>query len=389
MALSKELEFHITNVFSRNLDAYQNGIRFIMNQGSSRSSKTYSILQLLIFIAIKESGTKISIVRKTLPSLKKSSMLDFFDILDQLGLYKKMYHNKTNNTYTFPNKSIIEFFSIDDHNKVKGMKRDICYLNEATELDQMEFTQLDLRTSKCFFIDYNPSESESYLYNMIERDNCILIKSTYKDNIFLGENNIKAIEELINVDEGLYRIYALGERAISQTRIYTHFKQFTELPEYDDYIYGADWGYNHPAALVKIYYSGKKVYVQELIYESGLTVNDLCNKIKSLIDDDRPIYADSARPDIIQQLIQMGLNCLGAKKDVKEGIDLVKSTQVYLDVEAINIWKEYRTYSWKSKGNVIYDEPIKIWDDALDGIRYALYTHRNNKKEFKFEFDWL
>jgi len=371
----KELEIRHTNVFRRNLEAVESGKRFIINEGGTRSSKTYSIIQLLIFFALSKK-TSISVIRKSFPVLRGSILRDFLDIMKDLNIYKEKKHNKSNNIYEFDNGSTIEFFSIDLATKVRGRKRDICYINEANELMQEDFMQLAIRTTQTIIMDYNPSEAESFLYDLTKDDRSILIKSTYKDNTFLSKEIITEIENLINVDENYYKIYCLGEKPTSTSRIYTHFKQYVEDIQSDDYCYGLDFGYTHPSALIKCHFIGNKVYCEELIYESKLTAKDMVAKMKNVIMDNKPIYADYSRPEIIEELRQNGFNIREAVKNVKAGIDTVKSTEVYIHHESLNTLREYRLYSWKSQGERLLDEPIKLNDDSMDAIRYALHTHK-------------
>ena len=337
-----EIVMKHTNVLDRNMNMYNEGCRFILNQGGSRSSKTFSILQLLLIICLSEPKTKVSIVRKSFPSLRGTVLRDFMELMDLYGLYDVKNHNKTEHIYKFNNGSTIDFFSIYDSKKVRGRKRDICYCNEANELSFEEFQQLSLRTSQTFFLDYNPSDSEHWLYKLLQDERSCLIKSTYKDNFFLEESLVKEIENLINVDENYYKIYALGEAPIASTRIYTHFNQYIDEPNYIECVYGIDFGYTHVSSVVKIMYSVDKIYVKELLYENGLTVNDLCNKVRSLINDNNRIYCDSARPDIIEQLKRLGLNVVGSDKNVKEGIDYIKSQQIYIHYDSINLLREYK-----------------------------------------------
>ena len=146
-------------------------------------------------------------------------MRDFFDIMESLDIYDQNLHHKTENTYRFTNGSIVEFFSVDDAQKLRGRKRDIVFANEANELSFEEFQQLNMRTTKKFILDFKPSDNYSWIYDLKNKNNSILIKSTYKDNPFLEDTIIKEIENLINVDEGYYRIYALGEQAILKSAI--------------------------------------------------------------------------------------------------------------------------------------------------------------------------
>ncbi len=376
-----ELEINSTIVFDKLLNAYHNGYRFILSQGGSRSSKTFSTLQLLIFLALTKPKIKISIVRKSLPTLRSSVLNDFLELMTDMELYSESRHNKTNQVYTFPNGSVIEFFSTDMESKLKGRKRDICYINEANELEYGEFIQLNLRTSSCLLMDYNPSDSEHWIYEL-DMNKSILIKSTYKDNKFLPQAQKDEIENLIKVDANYYKIYALGERPIPHTRIYNHFKKYTELPlDVNDFIYGMDFGFNHPTTLVKVYNVDNVMYVDEILYKQQLTSYDIIREMDNLnVDKNKYIYADYSRPEIIQELRRAGYNMREAIKEVKAGIDSVKMCEIYVREDSINIWREYKMYNWKTNKDIILDEPIKLYDDCLDALRYAIHSG----KKFKF-----
>ena len=378
-----EIQMLHTNVLTRNMTKYNEGYRFILNQGGSRSSKSFSILQLIIILCLSTSKIRVSIVRKSFPALRGTILRDFMELMDLYNLYNVKNHNKTEHIYRFDNGSMIDFFSIDDSKKVRGRKRDICYCNESNELSFEEYQQLSLRTSGTMFFDYNPSDSEHWLYKLINDERSCLIKSTYKDNIFLEKSLVREIENLINVDENYYKIYALGEAPIASSRIYTHFQQYIDEPNYTECVYGLDFGYTHVSSLVKIMYSMDKIYVKELLYENNLTSSDLTSKVRNIIKDNNKIYCDSARPDIIEQLKRVGLNAVLSMKDVKEGIDYIKSQQIYIHYDSINLLREYKLYTWKSKGELIIDEPVKINDDALDAMRYAIYTNKKKKIDMR------
>lgn len=371
-----ELEIKHSPVFTWNQEALDNdNIRFIVNQGGSRSSKTYSICQMLIIKALTTPKITISIVRKSFPALRGSVMRDLFEILDAHGLYNELNHHKGENLYKFDNGSTIEFFSVDDSQKLRGRKRDILYANEANELSFEDFTQLNMRTTSKLIFDYNPSDNYSWVYGLIGKENSILIKSTYKDNPFLTHDIVKEIENLINVDEGYYRVYALGEQAQLKSTIYTHY-QVGDFKEGNDTYFGLDIGFNHPMCLIEITDVDGTINARERIYESNMTTNDLIVRMDSLqIPKNKEIYVDSARPDIIEDLRRKGYNAKLANKAVKEGIDAVKSMPLVVDRNSINLLKEFRNYKWKTQGDITLDEPVKIWDDAMDALRYAVYQY--------------
>jgi len=318
----------------------------------------------------------VSIVRKSFPALRASIMRDFFNLMKEMNLYSELNHSKTENIYNFDNGSWVEFFSADDEQKLRGRKRDVLLCNEGNELSFDEFNQLVMRTTGKVMVDFNPSDTDHWVYDIINQDNSRLIKSTYKDNPFLEKDQVEYIENLINVDENYYKIYALGERPVSTMRIYSHFKQYVDEVESSDMVYGLDFGFNHPTALVECKFIGNKVYVKEIIYESGLTVADIIIKMKdSNLRLDKNIYCDSARPEIIEDLRRNGFyKAVSADKNVKKGIDKVKSMEVYINYESTNILKESKLYSWKSLKDVILDEPVKLNDDAMDAMRYAIFS---------------
>jgi phage terminase large subunit len=300
-------------------------------------------------------------------------MRDFFEIMRDLNIYEKTNHNMSENIYRFSNGSLVEFFSVDDEQKIRGRKRDLGWCNEANELWFEDFQQLNMRTEGKLIFDYNPSESTSWLYELPENES-VLIKSTYKDNPFLPESIKRQIEDLKRTDEALYQIYALGEKAISKSNIYSTWQFVREKPvRFENYVYGLDFGYNHPTALVRVYWHEKDIYIEPVIYESYLTTTQLIERFNSLgISKTDDILADYARPEIIAELQTAGYNVSNANKVVKKGIDNVKSFGVFCQDDP-RLKKEYDNYKWKKVGDTITDEPVKLFDDAMDAVRYA--TH--------------
>ncbi len=365
------MEIQATNIFSRNWDALNSDVRFIINQGGSRSSKTYSLCQMIIVYCVQNPNKVVSIVRKTFPALRATVMRDFFEIMKDLEIYEKANHNMSENIYRFPNGSIVEFFSVDDEQKIRGRKRDIGWCNEANELWFEDFQQLNMRTEEKLIFDYNPSDSSSWLYKLPPEES-VLIKSTYRDNPFLPESIKRQIEDLKRTDEALYQIYALGEKAISKSNIYNNWTFLGRKPQrFQSYVYGLDFGYNHPTALIRVYWSDGDIWIEPVIYESYLTTSELIEKFKQLeIEKTVDILADYSRPEIIAELQNAGYNVNNANKSVKMGINFVKTFGVFCqEDEALK--KEYENYKWKKVGDIITEEPVKLYDDAMDAVRYA------------------
>jgi phage terminase large subunit len=360
-----------TKIFQQNWEALNSENRFVVNQGGSRSSKTYSLCQLIIVWCLQNPNKVVSIVRKTFPALRATVMRDFFEIMKDLEIYDKSNHNMSENIYKFPNGSIVEFFSVDDEQKIRGRKRDLGWCNEANELWFEDFQQLNMRTESKMIFDYNPSDSASWLYEL-PKDETTVIKSTYKDNPFLPESIRRQIEDLKRTDEALYQIYALGERAISKQNIYSNWNFIKERPlRFQSFVYGLDFGYNHPTALIKVWHNEKDLYIEPIIYESYLTTSTLIQKMQDLgIDQNTDILADYSRPEIIAEMQIAGFNVNNANKEVKKGIDDVKTFGVFCKDDP-NMKREFDNYKWRKVGDTITDEPVKLFDDAMDAIRYA------------------
>ena len=368
------MDIKATAIFEKNYEAISGDKRFIINEGGSRSSKTYSLCQLMIIYCLQNNNKVVSVIRKTFPALRATVLRDFIEILRDIGLYNEENHNKSEQIYTFANGSMVEFFSVDNEQKIRGRKRDIAWCNEANELYFDDFTQLNMRTESKLIFDYNPSDSASWLYELPAEDS-IKIKSTYKDNPFLPESIKAQIEDLARTDEALYQIYALGEKAISKSNIYSQWTFVAHRPSrFVKYVYGLDFGYNHPTALMRVYYCDNDIYIEPVIYESYLTTTMLIEKLATLnIEQTVTILADYSRPEIIQEMNIAGYDVQNANKVVKKGIDNLKTFGVICqDDKAIR--REYENYKWKKIGDFITDEPVKLFDDAMDAIRYAT-TH--------------
>jgi phage terminase large subunit len=381
-------QIRYTPVFTANKAAYFAKRRYISNQGSSRSSKSYSIMQLLTLIGQKEPHTSISVVSPSLPHLKRGAMRDFMGILGDgvdafgrvngQGLYQVSRHNKTDNIYDFGKGSYMEFFGAENEGKVRGPGRKILFVNEANLISFELFTQLALRTTGTIFIDFNPADLNSWVYDIGLRDNAQFIHSTYKNNLGnLPAHQIAEIEYLREADANLWRVYGLGLKGASSETIYTTWMIIKQMPEQlDSESYGLDFGFNHPSVLMRVGVKDGRCYADELLYESGLTHAQLAMKLKEMgMDKGQIIWCDHASPAGIRELRLAGIDAREALKDVYDGILTVKSRPLYVTERSTNTIKELKSYKWKkTKEGVVLDEPVKFMDDAMDALRYAIFS---------------
>lgn len=365
-----------TPVFYANKKAMDEGWPIIVNEGGSRSSKSYSVMQLLIITALTKDRTRISCCSQSLPHIKRGIYRDFQGIMKDWGLWDDNQFSFTDFVYKFENGSYIELFGLEDPAKAHGPGRDILFINEANMVSKALFDQLAMRTTGQIFLDLNPSDFNCWVYQVADDPRYKRIHSTYRNNLSnLSANQIAIIEGYRELpDSFMWNVYGLGLRGASKEIIYTHWKPAAELPGKGDVFYGLDFGYVHPCAMVKCEYYEGVMYVEEILYRQGMTLTEIATFIKELNIGKAPVYADAAEPKSIEEIFRYGINIQPAVKDVWAGILTVKSQDLRLIGN--NLIKEFQSYKWKTDkdGNVI-EEPVKSGDDLCDSARYAIHTH--------------
>lgn len=381
----------VTNIFDRNIRATE---PIVVNVGGARSSKSYSILQLILQHFISEEHKEILIARKTLPSLRLTAYKVFVDLLQDYGYYPKCTHNKSNLTIKYKSNTVY-FLSVDDPEKVKSAEFNYVFMEEANEFNYLDFMTLWMRMSaptpdhqpNRMYLALNPSEEFSWInQKLIHWDNVQVIKSTYLDNPFLSKTYKQTLEDLKETDPELYQIYALGEYAVLSNVIYRNYSIDKVFPaDFHDEFYGLDFGFNHPTALTWIGNRDGELYVKEIIYQTHLTNPELIDLLNTQgVNKKLPIYADSAEPKSIEDISKAGYNIYPAEKNVMDGIKVVKSHKLHIHHESANLIKEIRVYKWREdkNGNQM-DEPVKFKDDACDSLRYGIFTHFGAPKKKK------
>ena len=353
--------------------------KIIINQGGTRSGKTYNILLFIIFYyCLRNTKKIITICRKTFPALRATVLRDFISILRKYDLYKEEYHNKSSSEYSlFGN--LIEFISLDQPVKVRGRKRELLFINEANELHYEDWQQLLFRTSEKIILDYNPSEEYHWIYDkIIPRDDADFLKTNYQDNPFLEKTLVDEIERLQFTDEQYWQIYGLGEKGISKAVIF-NYVEYNTIPSDAEFVaLGMDFGFtNDPTALVKIYKKELNLYIEELLYRTMMTTNDIHNFLKNNIID-QTIYADSAEPRIIEELRRMGWSIrpsLKGKDSINAGIDLLKRYKLHIHKDSTNAIQEFRNYKWKEdRSGKLTNTPEDKNNHITDAVRYATYS---------------
>lgn len=348
-------------------------------QGSSRSAKTYSVVQFLCMLCYNTTKMTVSVIRAGMPSIKRTVYRDFKDVMLSFGWWNEKSMNKSEFVYTFPNGSWIEFFSTDNEQKVRGSKRRILFVNEANELSFIEWQQLQMRTTEFSILDYNPSFSEDHWINQVnEEKSTYWFISTYKDNPFLEQKVIDEIESLKWKNPSLWRIYGLGQRAIVEGLIF-------ENVVVSDYIpvearrrkwYGIDLGYtNDPTAIVMVCVYGNDMYIDEVCYQTKMLSNDIINACKD-VRDTPEFICESADPRLIDEIYNAGVDIKAVQKfpgSIKAGIMKMQQYRIHITSRSTNIRKEFNNYTWRQdKEGKWLNEPIDCYNHAIDACRYVV-----------------
>jgi phage terminase large subunit len=306
-----------------------------------------------------------------------------------MGLWDDNRWMATEHTYTFDNDSVIEFFSTDSAEKLKGLRRNILWCDEANELNSEQFMQLAIRTTGQIILSFNPSFSPKHwiIKELSVRDDVQTYITTYKDNPYLPLEQVRFIEKYKESNPRYWMTYGLGQFAVNEKQIY----DFEVVDDFDfdtaEFVcFGLDIGYvSDPTALIALWKSGDKIIVNEHIYQKGLITADILSILKENVDSRDIIIVDSSEPRLIDEIKKGGFPLArGVKKgkdSVNWGIDLVKKYRIVVPKANTNLIEELYSYEWVDDGNGgVTNTPVDANNHLLDAMRYAVMEQMNAKK---------
>ena len=369
--------FQTSVLYLANYEAVEH---IVVNQGGTSSGKTYSILQVLFVLAAQEEKQIVTIVGQDIPNLKAGALRDAINIYDNSPALKTLIHsyNKSDRIFQLDNGSILEFKSYDNAQDAKSGKRDYLFINEANGIPFPLYTELALRTKKRIFLDYNPNAEFWVHEHLIGKQGVKFIRSWHEHNPFLSDLVRQKIEALKEVDDETWKVYARGITGKIEGVILRNWKLVDEIPAEAQFIaYGLDFGFtNDETGLIAVWKMDGELWIDEMIYETGLTNSDISDKFKTLgVKSTREIIADSAEPKSIEELRRLGWYVTGAKKgpdSIKSSIDILKRYKMNITRNSLNLRKELSRYIWKvEKSGRSLNEPIDMWNHLIDPLRYV------------------
>lgn len=389
-----------------------NNYDYLVMQGGTRSGKTYSTMMYFWDCIEAYKGLDITVCRQSMPTIKGTVLKDFIEIGNKRGIYSVSNHNQTESVYRKDMNSL-SFIGADDEEKARGRGQTILYANEAPELSWEVFDQLDMRTTGKTIIDYNPSYPDSWVYeNILTRDDCALIRTTYKDNPFVSPKQIAKLEWMRINDPDRYRIYGLGERGEVKGQIYSNWRAIKEdaFPR-DANAFVIDFGFSQdPAVIAKFKHEGHTIWAKQLVYEIGLDNVDLMiHLFFNGANDSSMIIADGAEPKSISELrngrkfeeeyitekaAKLGYEFRGrdhvaklmerlgrgfyvnpaikGNDSIKNGIQKVCQHEILITEDSNDAWKEYTLYKYKEDRHTGRTTriPIDAHNHFCDSLRY-------------------
>lgn len=358
-------------------------------QGGTRSGKTYSTLEFFGGNMMKYGGVKYAAIRESRPVLKSTLVEDMKEIFTKLGIYDTKNHNKSDQIFSYNNNSL-SFISGEDEGKIRGLKSDVLYINEAPELSWEPVSQLLMRNTSKVIFDYNPSYPESWMYDRIlTRDNVAFLKTTYKDNPFVTQKQLEELEWMRENDPERYKVFGSGERGEKQGQVYNNFISIKddEFPD-DANVYAVDFGWHpDPTAILQMKFVDRQIYAREIAYHQRMGVMGIFIFlfINGFRDGFDTLIADGADPRSISELrygidtteealiefcadlevldlvadriptlkeyIADGIAVVGSlrgrNETIRPGIRRVKEHVVKLTESSRNAWLEYSNYVYK------------------------------------------
>ncbi len=383
--------------------------RYLVLCGGRGSGKSEFAARKLFYRCQKEGGHRFLILRKVRKTCAQSVVKVFLLLLRENEI--PYQYNKTDHVLGWMSPGGLQnellFDGLDEPEKIKSIKGLTgIWVEEATEFSEKEFNEVDLVLReptpyyKQIILSFNPDEAlgpwlKKRFFDNVDPAACVHV-STIEDNPIasMREEYRKQLAQI--PDETMRKIYLYGMWAALKGTVYDWdvvpapgITCMGEKVGHDEIFFGGDFGYSvNPAAFIRIFRKANEYWLEEVLYETGLTNQDIGARLKAVAELDLrlPSYWDSAEMKSVEELYRMGINAQPAIKgpdSVRAGIDFLKSQKIHIVAGSTNIIREVGRYKWREdKNGQPLPEPVKFDDHALDAVRYAIVTHMQASYSF-------
>lgn len=367
--------------------------------GGSSSGKSFFLAQRVV----KENleGTNWLIARNIAKTLRHSTFNEIIKAIGNYGLLGSYTINKTDMSITCNlNGKQILFAGLEDTEKLKSITPakgilEAVWIEEATETSYAAYKQLTKRLrgvsnkGKKIILSFNPILKTHWIHreffgmwddtkNIYKDDKLLILKTTYKDNLFLTADDIRNLEN--ETDKYYYEVYTLGNWGVLGNVIFTNWHTedlSSQIPSFDNIYNGLDFGFSlDPNALVRVHVDmkRKKLYVFDEMYKAGMHDDELAEELHSRLSG-QFVTCDSAEPKSIDDLNRRGIRAVPAVKgpdSINYGIRFLQGFEIIVDIRCQNFINEIQEYHWleDNYGNVLR-KPAGGNDHLLDALRYG------------------
>jgi phage terminase large subunit len=380
---------------------FKNDDRYLVLFGGAGSGKSWYVCEKNIIRTLEEENSRILVIRKVARTLRRSVFQLFQDYFLRWGVSKLFDSLTSTMDIKCTNGNMIYFAGIDDPEKMKSIEGiTSVWIEEASELLLKDFEEVDRRLRgktkgyKQIILTYNPISifnwtNERFFTGQIKHDgrywhkeNTTILQTTYKDNKFIDQEYIDVLESYTG---NARMVYTLGEYGKLENSVYSNWDIIDVFPDTDKELYGLDFGYENPQALVKVYLREKNLFVQEMMYERKQTNPILLEELEKMGLRNKLIIADNEMPSTIQEIKNNKFNIIPCKKgegSVEAGIKYIQGLRIHITKDSPNLTKEIQSYQRKKdrEGNAI-EAVEKSNDHLLDAMRYVVFTHYYEARE--------
>lgn len=375
--------------------------RYQIIWGGAGSGKSHMVARKILYRLLKESSVKHNflIIRKVDRTIKRSVFTLVRNIISKWKLTADFDVNLTDKTITYkPTGSQIMFSGLDDVEKLKSIEGvTSIWAEEATELTQEDFEQLDLRLRgnlgclKQIILTFNPISEQHWIKKVFfddPIDGVFTLKTTYLDNAFIDDEYKMVMGNKKKTNLRYYNIYALGNWGTAEGLVFTNVVQrLIRADEIDDLlcVQGLDFGYtNDPSAFNQSYVdeNNKRIYVYDGFHEKGMSNAQIADAIKDMLAHKRVTVADSSEPKSIDYIRAKGVRIEAAMKgadSINAGIDFLSEYEIVVNAHLVEFMTEFNNYSWAlDKNGKATNKPVDDFNHFMDSLRYAVERLRKS-----------
>lgn len=368
--------------------------RWEIYKGSAGSGKSHFITQKIIIKALREKR-RVMICRRYGTTMRNSVFKLFKDVIESFKITHLTRIKESDMSITLPNGSEIIFVGLDNEEKLLSIAgiTDV-FIEEVYEVPKEIVDQLNLRMrgkapNQQIYMAFNPISAKHWLYDFCEGatrpESSIYSQSTFRDNPFLPDEYVKALEDMYRTNPNKARVFCDGnwgadvEGLVYKNHVLSDFDINELIKQGLEVRVGIDWGFVDPTTVVVSLFDKpkKEIYIIGEFYKRGATLEEIKDGIIQLGISKQKMYCDGAEPDKVDYLRRNGFNAVSAKKgagSVKAGISFLQDMKIICHESCVNVAAELENYVYlkdKKTGQYIEDSYDHDFSHTMDALRYS------------------